>query len=170
MCIVNQFSPSLCLGLSRSSHQPTVAVEESGAATLRLTPGVSTDLNTQRCGARTWRSAPNTFNQLSQEQPTKRHNRGDGVVLSAQTHLSALPLLQESGQAMMEERLMMQQQQMEDDQRWLEQEESFMVHKHRDVYTRVTVVTFFLSDKLSSLVSNRLLKVNSPFLFSSFCF
>ncbi|XP_078123262.1 protein tyrosine kinase 2aa isoform X2 [Sander vitreus] len=31
------------------------------------------------------------------------------------------------GQAMMEERLMMQQQQMEDDQRWLEQEESFMV-------------------------------------------
>lgn len=27
----------------------------------------------------------------------------------------------------MEERLMMQQQQMEDDQRWLEQEESFMV-------------------------------------------
>ncbi|XP_049890090.1 protein tyrosine kinase 2aa isoform X2 [Epinephelus moara] len=33
------------------------------------------------------------------------------------------------GQAMMEERLMMQQQQMEDDQRWLEQEESFMVMK-----------------------------------------
>ncbi|XP_056273507.1 protein tyrosine kinase 2aa isoform X7 [Pseudoliparis swirei] len=31
------------------------------------------------------------------------------------------------GQAVMEERLMMQQQQMEDDQRWLEQEESFMV-------------------------------------------
>ncbi|XP_034400868.1 protein tyrosine kinase 2aa isoform X1 [Cyclopterus lumpus] len=33
------------------------------------------------------------------------------------------------GQAVMEERLMMQQQQMEDDQRWLEQEESFMVMK-----------------------------------------
>ncbi|XP_034066277.1 protein tyrosine kinase 2aa isoform X6 [Gymnodraco acuticeps] len=33
------------------------------------------------------------------------------------------------GHAMMEERLMMQQQQMEDDQRWLEQEESFMVMK-----------------------------------------
>uniref|UniRef100_A0AAX7UF82 non-specific protein-tyrosine kinase n=1 Tax=Astatotilapia calliptera TaxID=8154 RepID=A0AAX7UF82_ASTCA len=33
------------------------------------------------------------------------------------------------GQALMEERLMMQQQQMEDDQRWLEQEESFMVIK-----------------------------------------
>uniref|UniRef100_A0A3P8W188 non-specific protein-tyrosine kinase n=1 Tax=Cynoglossus semilaevis TaxID=244447 RepID=A0A3P8W188_CYNSE len=31
------------------------------------------------------------------------------------------------GQVLMEERLMMQQQQMEDDQRWLEQEESFMV-------------------------------------------
>uniref|UniRef100_A0A667WT42 Focal adhesion kinase 1 n=1 Tax=Myripristis murdjan TaxID=586833 RepID=A0A667WT42_9TELE len=31
------------------------------------------------------------------------------------------------GQALMEERLMMQQQQMEDDQRWLEQEESFML-------------------------------------------
>uniref|UniRef100_A0A8D2ZY32 Focal adhesion kinase 1 n=1 Tax=Scophthalmus maximus TaxID=52904 RepID=A0A8D2ZY32_SCOMX len=31
------------------------------------------------------------------------------------------------GHALMEERLMMQQQQMEDDQRWLEQEESFMV-------------------------------------------
>lgn len=34
---------------------------------------------------------------------------------------------QDGGQALMEERLMMQQQQMEDDQRWLEQEESFMV-------------------------------------------
>ncbi|XP_030267742.1 protein tyrosine kinase 2aa isoform X2 [Sparus aurata] len=37
------------------------------------------------------------------------------------------PNMEESGHAMMEERLMMQQQQMEDDQRWLEQEESFMV-------------------------------------------
>uniref|UniRef100_A0A3Q3XK44 Focal adhesion kinase 1 n=1 Tax=Mola mola TaxID=94237 RepID=A0A3Q3XK44_MOLML len=37
--------------------------------------------------------------------------------------------LQGNGQALMEERLMMQQQQMEDDQRWLEQEESFMVNK-----------------------------------------
>lgn len=35
--------------------------------------------------------------------------------------------VQDNGQAQMEERLMMQQQQMEDDQRWLEQEESFMV-------------------------------------------
>uniref|UniRef100_A0A4W6DWN0 non-specific protein-tyrosine kinase n=1 Tax=Lates calcarifer TaxID=8187 RepID=A0A4W6DWN0_LATCA len=45
------------------------------------------------------------------------------------------------GQAMMEERLMMQQQQMEDDQRWLEQEESFMVTlintcKHRNIHTQ----------------------------------
>lgn len=39
--------------------------------------------------------------------------------------------VQDNGQAQMEERLMMQQQQMEDDQRWLEQEESFMVeYKH----------------------------------------
>uniref|UniRef100_A0A3Q1I755 Focal adhesion kinase 1 n=1 Tax=Anabas testudineus TaxID=64144 RepID=A0A3Q1I755_ANATE len=36
------------------------------------------------------------------------------------------------GQAMMEERLIMQQQQMEDDQRWLEQEESFMVDIHTE--------------------------------------
>uniref|UniRef100_A0A4W6DWV9 non-specific protein-tyrosine kinase n=1 Tax=Lates calcarifer TaxID=8187 RepID=A0A4W6DWV9_LATCA len=47
------------------------------------------------------------------------------------------------GQAMMEERLMMQQQQMEDDQRWLEQEESFMVTlintcKHRNIHTQHT--------------------------------
>uniref|UniRef100_H2T0L4 Focal adhesion kinase 1 n=1 Tax=Takifugu rubripes TaxID=31033 RepID=H2T0L4_TAKRU len=55
-----------------------------------------------------------------------------------QMHLSAAPRfsfspfkhqcsVQGNGQAQMEERLMMQQQQMEDDQRWLEQEESFMV-------------------------------------------
>uniref|UniRef100_A0A674NWK2 Focal adhesion kinase 1 n=1 Tax=Takifugu rubripes TaxID=31033 RepID=A0A674NWK2_TAKRU len=51
-----------------------------------------------------------------------------------QMHLSASPSafkhqcsVQGNGQAQMEERLMMQQQQMEDDQRWLEQEESFMV-------------------------------------------
>lgn len=43
--------------------------------------------------------------------------------------------LQENSQAQMEERLMMQQQQMEDDQRWLEQEESFMVHKEIFIHT-----------------------------------
>ncbi|XP_075907625.1 focal adhesion kinase 1-like isoform X2 [Nelusetta ayraudi] len=42
------------------------------------------------------------------------------------------PNMEDSGQAMMEERLMMQQQQMEDDQRWLEQEESFMKSESRN--------------------------------------
>uniref|UniRef100_A0A3B4XU74 non-specific protein-tyrosine kinase n=1 Tax=Seriola lalandi dorsalis TaxID=1841481 RepID=A0A3B4XU74_SERLL len=44
------------------------------------------------------------------------------------------------GQAMMEERLMMQQQQMEDDQRWLEQEESFMVtHPYTHTNTEIFI-------------------------------
>nr|XP_046274274.1 protein tyrosine kinase 2aa isoform X2 [Scatophagus argus] len=42
------------------------------------------------------------------------------------------PNMEDSGQALMEERLMMQQQQMEDDQRWLEQEESFMKTESRN--------------------------------------
>uniref|UniRef100_A0A672HMY3 Focal adhesion kinase 1 n=1 Tax=Salarias fasciatus TaxID=181472 RepID=A0A672HMY3_SALFA len=37
------------------------------------------------------------------------------------------------GQVLMEERLMMQQQQMEDDQRWLEQEESFMLMSRNEL-------------------------------------
>uniref|UniRef100_A0A3Q1IIG4 non-specific protein-tyrosine kinase n=1 Tax=Anabas testudineus TaxID=64144 RepID=A0A3Q1IIG4_ANATE len=44
----------------------------------------------------------------------------------------ALILGGSSSCAMMEERLIMQQQQMEDDQRWLEQEESFMVDIHTE--------------------------------------
>lgn len=44
---------------------------------------------------------------------------------------------------------MMQQQQMEDDQRWLEQEESFMVIqinscKHRDIHTQAVLFRFGL--------------------------
>uniref|UniRef100_A0A7N8WPP5 Focal adhesion kinase 1 n=1 Tax=Mastacembelus armatus TaxID=205130 RepID=A0A7N8WPP5_9TELE len=44
--------------------------------------------------------------------------------------------------SMMEERLMMQQQQMEDDQRWLEQEESFMVNTHRHKHTNKSTEQF----------------------------
>lgn len=45
--------------------------------------------------------------------------------------------LQDNSQAQMEERLMMQQQQMEDDQRWLEQEESFMVYRDIVIHTHL---------------------------------
>uniref|UniRef100_A0A8D3C749 non-specific protein-tyrosine kinase n=1 Tax=Scophthalmus maximus TaxID=52904 RepID=A0A8D3C749_SCOMX len=59
------------------------------------------------------------------------------------------------GHALMEERLMMQQQQMEDDQRWLEQEESFMV---------ITLITWNKSRTLHHCILNNVPDVSCCFI------
>lgn len=102
---------------SASSLQPWLVSEELGEAS------PNTGLNTRLCGAQTWRCVT--------DKPAAKH----GEPFTDKPSLKTPPFApQDNSQAQMEERLMMQQQQMEDDQRWLEQEESFMVHRESSTH------------------------------------